>query len=100
MTLAVEKLLLYHLSTKLCSIDSASVIASITEAVQHYLVVKDMYVHVCVSLLIDIIFATLDARMTINNTTKISEATHTYTYSQSLLHTTFHTRHSHTMTLH
>ena len=36
-------------------------------------------VWMCVSLLIDIIFATLDARMTITNTTKISEATHTYT---------------------
>ena len=32
---------------------------------------------VVVSLVIDIIFATLDARMTTHNTTKISEATHT-----------------------
>jgi hypothetical protein len=31
-----------------------------------------------VSLVIDIIFATLDARMTTHNTTKISEATHTH----------------------
>ena len=33
---------------------------------------------VVVSLVIDIIFATLDARMTTHNTTKISEATHTH----------------------
>ena len=37
----------------------------------------------CVPLVIDIIFATLDARMTIINTTKISEATHTHTHSYS-----------------
>ena len=40
-----------------------------------------MGVYVFVSLLIDIIFATLDARMTINNTTKISEATLTHSYT-------------------
>ena len=33
--------------------------------------------------MIDIIFATLDARMTIINTTKISEATHTHTHTCS-----------------
>ena len=33
------------------------------------------------SLMIDIIFATLDARMTIINTTKISEANHTPTHT-------------------
>ena len=40
--------------------------------------------YIKVSLVIDIIFATLDARMTIINTTKISEATHTHSTSPSL----------------
>jgi hypothetical protein len=37
-----------------------------------------------VSLVIDIIFATLDARMTTHNTTKISEATHTHTFRSTI----------------
>ena len=55
--------------------------------------------YIKVSLVIDIIFATLDARMTIINTTKISEATHTHTHSTSpsLLNVSLHTRkHAHT----
>ena len=39
--------------------------------------------YIKVSLVIDIIFATLDARMTIINTTKISEATHTHAHSNT-----------------
>ena len=54
-----------------------------------------------VSLVIDIIFATLDARMTIINTTKISEATHTHsnTHIQYLSFTLFlsDSKHLHTL---
>jgi hypothetical protein len=45
------------------------------------------------SLVIDIIFATLDARMTIHNTTKISEATHAHTFL-SAIHSHQHTSHT------
>ena len=48
---------------------------------------------VVVSLVIDIIFATLDARMTTHNTTKISEATHAHIFL-SPIHS--HTHISHT----
>jgi hypothetical protein len=47
-----------------------------------------------VSLVIDIIFATLDARMTTHNTTKISEATQTHTHT----HVPITTQHTHTHT--
>ena len=40
--------------------------------------------YIKVSLVLDITFATLDARMTIINTTKISEATHIHTHIQHL----------------
>jgi hypothetical protein len=47
-----------------------------------------------VSLVIDIIFATLDARMTPHNTTKISEATQTHTHTHvPIQHTHTHTHH-------
>ena len=48
-----------------------------------------------VSLMIDIIFATLDARMTIINTTKISEANHTHPHTLTLIFL----NHTHTHTL-
>ena len=57
--------------------------------------------------MIDIIFATLDARMTIINTTKISEANHTHPHTLTLIfldhthantHTNINRLHTHTHT--